>query len=70
MPRDYGDDEAREPRVPEATADLVLMSPDGDRALVQANNQVYVVTVPQVGGAPPTVMETARRSTGPSETPW
>jgi Tol biopolymer transport system component len=56
MPRDYGDDEAREPRVPEATADLVLMSPDGDRALVQANNQVYVVTVPQVGGAPPTVM--------------
>jgi Tol biopolymer transport system component/imidazolonepropionase-like amidohydrolase len=56
LPREYDEDGVREPSVPEVTADLVLMSPDGDRALVQANNQVYVVTVPQVGGVPPTVM--------------
>jgi Tol biopolymer transport system component len=36
-------------------ADAVLMSPLGDRALVQADNHVYVVSVPQVGGEAPTV---------------
>ena len=36
-------------------ADEVMISPDGDRALVQADNHVYVVSVPMVGGDAPTV---------------
>ena len=36
-------------------ADEILISPDGDRALVQADNQIYVVSVPAVGGQTPTI---------------
>jgi imidazolonepropionase-like amidohydrolase len=35
--------------------DEVVLSPDGKRALVRANRNVYMVTVPPVGGAVPTV---------------
>jgi Tol biopolymer transport system component len=46
-------------RLPGATqpvnAGLVLMSPTGDRALAQVNNDLYVVTVPMVGATAPTV---------------
>jgi hypothetical protein len=38
-----------------AAPDRVLMSPEGDQALIQSGFDVYVVTVPQVGGEPPTV---------------
>jgi len=51
LPHDF----EREPPVPLVTADLVLMAPRGDLALVQANNDLYVVTVPRLGGAVPTV---------------
>jgi hypothetical protein len=36
-------------------ADEILISPDGDRALVMADNNVYVVAVPPVGGQTPTI---------------
>ncbi len=36
-------------------AALILMAPRGDRALVQLHNDVYVVTVPRVGGDAPTI---------------
>jgi Tol biopolymer transport system component/imidazolonepropionase-like amidohydrolase len=36
-------------------ADLVLMGPDEQRAIAHVNHQVYVVTVPFVGGETPTV---------------
>ena len=36
-------------------ADEILISPDGDRALVQADNHIYVVSVPAVGGQTPTI---------------
>src|SRR5690606_33762603 len=36
-------------------ASLVLMSPDGERALAQVNNDLYVVTVPQIGAEAPTI---------------
>lgn len=36
-------------------AELVLMSPEGDRALAQVVNDLYVVTVPLVGGDAPTI---------------
>ena len=36
-------------------ASLVLMAPEGDRALAQVNSNLYIVTVPYVGGETPTV---------------
>jgi len=36
-------------------AGLILMSPSGDRALAQVGSDLYVVTVPMVGGQVPTV---------------
>jgi len=48
--------EMREPRIPELSANLVLMAPRGDKALALVNREVYVVTVPMTGGAVPTVM--------------
>ena len=36
-------------------AGLILMSPKGDQALAQVGMDLYVVTVPMVGGATPTV---------------
>jgi len=35
--------------------DEVVLSPDGKRALVRANRNVFMITVPPVGGAVPTV---------------
>ncbi len=37
------------------TPDEVLLSPDGTRALVRANRNVFMITVPRVGGDAPTV---------------
>jgi Tol biopolymer transport system component/imidazolonepropionase-like amidohydrolase len=36
-------------------ADDILISPDGDRALVMAENNVYVVDIPQIGATPPSI---------------
>ncbi|MBA3559714.1 MAG: PD40 domain-containing protein [Gemmatimonadaceae bacterium] len=36
-------------------ADEVLISPDGDRALVETGNHIYIVSIPQIGGQAPTV---------------
>lgn len=41
------------------TPDEVLLSPAGDRALVYANRNVYLITVPPVGGEVPTVSVSA-----------
>ena len=38
-----------------ATPDEVLLSPDGKKALVRANRNVFMITVPPVGGEAPTV---------------
>ncbi|MDX1493101.1 MAG: hypothetical protein R3253_03435, partial [Longimicrobiales bacterium] len=37
------------------TPDEVVLSPDGRRAVVRANRNVYLITVPYVGGGAPTV---------------
>ncbi len=37
------------------TPDEVVLSPDGTHALVRANRNVYMVTVPPIGGTAPTV---------------
>ncbi|HEX7090124.1 MAG TPA: amidohydrolase family protein [Longimicrobiales bacterium] len=54
MPRNF----EREPQIPQLPADLVIMAPRGDQALAQVGNDIYVVTVPQLGGAVPTVLVT------------
>ncbi len=54
MPTDF----EREPAIPQVPADLVMMAPRGDLAMAQVNNDVYIVTVPTVGGEVPTVMVT------------
>lgn len=46
----------REPRVPHLPAGLVVMGPDGERALAMVNRDLYVVTVPRVGGEVPTIL--------------
>ena len=45
-----------------APPEEVILSPDGTRAIVQANRQVYMITVPPVGGEAPTVSVNARSS--------
>jgi imidazolonepropionase-like amidohydrolase len=40
---------------PPPAPDEVLLSPDGRRALVRANRNVYMITVPPVAGSAPTV---------------
>ena len=48
-----GDEEPNPPQPP--AADLVLMSPTGDRALAMVGMDFYVVTVPQIGAGTPSV---------------
>jgi imidazolonepropionase-like amidohydrolase/Tol biopolymer transport system component len=43
------------PPGPPPTPDEVILSPDGKRALVRANRNVFMITVPPVGGTVPTV---------------
>ena len=50
--------DARQASPQPTPADEILISPDGDRALVQSDNNVYVVTIPLVGGPTPTVSVT------------
>ena len=47
---------------PPPTPDEVVLSPDGKRALVRANRNVYMITVPPVAGAAPTVSAAASSS--------
>ena len=54
MPREFEKD-AREPQIPELSADLVMMAPRGDLALAQVGNDVYTVPVPLTGAVVPTV---------------
>ncbi|MDH5590551.1 MAG: amidohydrolase family protein, partial [Gemmatimonadota bacterium] len=50
------DEEAREPRVPEMSAGLIMMAPRGDLALAHFGRDVYAVTVPRTGVNAPVVM--------------
>jgi imidazolonepropionase-like amidohydrolase len=47
---------------PPPSPDEVLLSPDGRRALVRANRNVYMITVPPVAGSAPTVSAAASSS--------
>ncbi|MCB0533608.1 MAG: PD40 domain-containing protein [Lewinellaceae bacterium] len=43
----------QEPAPKPSNAGLIMMAPEGDKALAQINNEIYVVTVPVVGGKVP-----------------
>jgi Tol biopolymer transport system component len=55
MPQEFGD--ADEPRelIPRRVAGFVQMAPQGDLALAQIGNDVYAVTVPDLGATLPTI---------------
>jgi hypothetical protein len=57
MPRDFSKDGARE-IIPQSSAGLVMMAPQGDMALAYVLSDMYVVTVPRTGGPVPTVLVT------------
>jgi len=48
VPEIHEEDQEREPQQPSG-ASFITMSPTGDRALTQINNDIYVVTVPKTG---------------------
>ena len=58
MPRDYSQDAESRENIPQASAGFVKMAPQGDLALAQVLNDIYVVTVPKTGGPVPTVLVT------------
>lgn len=37
---------------PPSSASLIIMAPEGDRAMAQINNDIYIVTVPKLGQTP------------------
>ncbi len=47
--------EEREPQQKPSNASTVIKAPVGDRALALINNEIYVVTIPTVGGETPTI---------------
>ncbi len=46
---------AQEPQRRPSNATVVHMAPEGDKALAKINNDIYVVTVPMVGGEVPSI---------------
>lgn len=48
-------DSEREPQRRPSNAAVVHMAPEGDKALAKINNDIYVVTVPMVGGEVPSI---------------
>ncbi len=45
----------REPQQMPSNAEVILKAPVGDKALALINNDIYVVTIPMVGGETPTI---------------
>ncbi|MBC3539074.1 amidohydrolase family protein [Rufibacter sediminis] len=45
----------REPQQQASTATTIIKAPKGDKALALINNEIYVVTIPFVGGETPTI---------------
>ena len=46
---------ATEPQREPSNAAVILMAPEGDQALAKINNDVYVVTIPKIGGEVPKI---------------
>ncbi|MDF2156732.1 amidohydrolase family protein [Algoriphagus sp. CAU 1675] len=57
---------SREPQMRPSSASTILMAPEGNLALAQVNNNVYVVTVPTVGKTPTINVADPKSSSFPS----
>ncbi len=44
-----------EPTQEPSAPDFITMAPEGDQALAKINNDIYIVTIPKVGGEVPTI---------------
>ena len=44
-----------EPKTEPSNAELITMAPEGDKAVAQINNDIYVVTIPKTGGEAPKI---------------
>ncbi len=59
MPRDFSLEQlGEEPGGIQTSANMVVMAPQGDVALALVQRDVYVITVPQIGGQVPSVLVT------------
>ncbi len=47
--------ENMEPKRQPSNATVIMMSPEGDQAMAQVNNDIYVLTVPYLGGQTPEI---------------
>ena len=54
MPQEFDDDQPRE-LIPRRSANFLVMAPRGDLALARVGNDLYTVTVPDLGGTLPEV---------------
>lgn len=45
----------REPERKPSNASVILMAPEGDKAIAKVNNDIFVVTIPMVGGEVPSI---------------
>jgi len=50
-----GDHDHAKENNPPSTASTIMMAPEGDQAMAQVNNDIYVVTVPMTGGSTPSI---------------
>ena len=58
----------QEPKKKPSTASLILMSPEGNKALAKINNEIYTVTIPMIGGKVPEISVADTKSSAfPSE---
>ncbi len=44
-----------EPKTEPSNAEVITMAPEGDKAVAQINNDIYVVTIPKTGGEVPKI---------------
>jgi imidazolonepropionase-like amidohydrolase/Tol biopolymer transport system component len=44
-----------EPKTEPSNAEVVVMAPEGDKAIAQINNDIYLVTIPKTGGEVPKI---------------
>jgi imidazolonepropionase-like amidohydrolase/Tol biopolymer transport system component len=44
-----------EPKIEPSNAEVITMAPEGDKAIAQINNDIYVVTIPKTGGEVPKI---------------
>ncbi len=44
-----------EPERKPSSPELIMMAPEGDQAVAQINNDIYIVTIPKIGGEVPSI---------------